>query len=36
MGVNRESERAMQRDLEENPELYAALADGEDEEEADE
>lgn len=27
MGINRESERAIKRDIEENPELYAALVD---------
>jgi hypothetical protein len=27
MGVNWESERSMQKDVEEHPELYAALAD---------
>ena len=32
MGVNRESERAIKRDIEENPELYAALADVDDDE----
>lgn len=32
MGVNRESERAIKRDIEENPELYAALADVDEDE----
>lgn len=31
MGLNRESEREMKRDVEENHELYAALVDDEDE-----
>lgn len=35
MGLNRETKRAIQRDLEENPELYAALADTEEDELAD-
>ena len=31
MGLNRETKRAMERDLEENPELYEALADTDEE-----
>ena len=31
MGMNWDSEREMQRDVEENPELYEALADSDDE-----
>lgn len=31
MGLNRESKRAIDRDVEENPELYAALADVDEE-----
>lgn len=31
MGMNWEAERDMARDVEENPELYAALADTDDE-----
>jgi len=36
MGINRESQREMRRDVEENPELYEALADDPDEDEVDE
>jgi hypothetical protein len=32
MGMNRESEREMKRDVEENHDLYAALADDGDDE----
>jgi hypothetical protein len=32
MGLNRESDRAMKRDVEENHGLYAALVDDEDDE----
>jgi len=31
MGINRETKRAIQRDIDENPELYAALADVDEE-----
>lgn len=33
MGINRETKRAIQRDIDENPELYEALADGDEEDE---
>ena len=36
MGLDRESMREMRRDVEENPELYEALADDPDEDEVDE
>ena len=36
MGLNREAERDMKRDVEENPELYAALADGDEDDETEE
>ena len=36
MGLDRESMRDMRRDVEENPELYEALADDPDEDEVDE
>ena len=36
MGLNRESEREMRRDVEEHPELYEALAGDPDEDEVDE
>lgn len=32
MGINRETKRAMEKDLRENPELYEALADVDEDE----